>query len=200
MLLTATQIRRARSGLSFSDLEVEHVTVEVGEDVLLEELLVTVQRELFAAHGTDLPMALHVLLELGLVVVRREDHFTQGTTLLLASGFEAEWHLSIIQKFCRFRGCRLIIVLSALRLFWFLQSIRATEVTGRLYAHDIAIPGWRPNWGQSGHLVIRELSVGSIPGVSRRVGVPEQQISGTLGHQQRRWVILSVRHWVLQEN
>lgn len=57
----------------------------MGEDVLLEELLVAVQRELFAAHGTDLPMALHVLLELGLVVVRREDHFTQRTALLLAT-------------------------------------------------------------------------------------------------------------------
>lgn len=37
-------------------------------------------------------------------------------------------------------------------------------------------------------------------GVSRRVWVPKHQISGTLGHQQWRWVVLRVRQRVLQEN
>lgn len=60
----------------------------MGEDVLLEELLVAVERELFAAHGADLPVALHVLLKLGLVVMRRKDHFTQRTSLLLPT---ARW-------------------------------------------------------------------------------------------------------------
>lgn len=37
-------------------------------------------------------------------------------------------------------------------------------------------------------------------GVCRRVWVPKHQISGTLGHQQRRRVVLRVRKGVLQEN
>lgn len=53
--------------------------------MLLEKLLVAVERELFAAHGADLPVALHVLLKLGLVVMRREDHFAQRTSLLLTA-------------------------------------------------------------------------------------------------------------------
>lgn len=76
------------ASIFFSRLEVEHVTVEVGENVLLEELLVAVERELFAAHGADLPVALHVLLKLRLVVMRREDHFTQRTALLLPTARE----------------------------------------------------------------------------------------------------------------
>lgn len=60
----------------------------MGEDVLLEELLVAVERELFAAHGADLPVALHVLLKLRLVVMRREDDFTQRTALLLTTARE----------------------------------------------------------------------------------------------------------------
>lgn len=55
----------------------------MGEDVFLEELLIAVERELFAAHGADLPVALHVLLKLRLVVVRREDDLTERTALLL---------------------------------------------------------------------------------------------------------------------
>lgn len=56
--------------------------------MLLEKLLVAVERELFAAHGADLPVALHVLLKLRLVVMRREDHFTQRTALLLSTAKE----------------------------------------------------------------------------------------------------------------
>lgn len=54
-------------------VEVERMAVEVGEHVVLEDLLVAVERELLAAHGADLPVALHVLLELALVVVGWED-------------------------------------------------------------------------------------------------------------------------------
>lgn len=62
-------------------VEVERVAVEVGEHVVLKHLLVAVQRELLAAHGADLPVALHVLLELALVVVGREDDLAQWTPL-----------------------------------------------------------------------------------------------------------------------
>ena len=66
---------------SGSLVEVERVAVEVGEHVILEHLLVAVQRELLAAHGADFPVALHVLLKLALVVVGREDDLTQRTSL-----------------------------------------------------------------------------------------------------------------------
>lgn len=62
-------------------VEVERVAVEVCEHVVLKHLLVVVQRELLAAHGADLPVALHVLLELALVVVGWEDDFAQRTSL-----------------------------------------------------------------------------------------------------------------------
>lgn len=62
-------------------VEVEWVAVEVSEHVVLEYLLVAVQRELLAAHGADFPVALHVLLELALVVVGREDDLAQRTPL-----------------------------------------------------------------------------------------------------------------------
>lgn len=62
-------------------VEVERVAVEVGEHVVLKHLLVAVQRELLAAHGADLPVALHVLLKLALVVVGREDDLAQRTPL-----------------------------------------------------------------------------------------------------------------------
>lgn len=60
----------------------------MGEHVLFEELLIAVKRELLAAHGTHLPVALHVLLELRLVVIRGEDDLAQRTALLqlLAAG------------------------------------------------------------------------------------------------------------------
>lgn len=64
----------------------------MGEDVLLEELLVAVERELFAAHGADLPVALHVLLKLRLVVMRREDDFTQRAALLLPTAKREKLH------------------------------------------------------------------------------------------------------------
>lgn len=60
--------------LSFDLLEVEHVAVEVREDMPLEELLLTVERELLGADGAHLPVALHVLLEAALLKVGWEDH------------------------------------------------------------------------------------------------------------------------------
>lgn len=63
-------------------LEVEHVAVEVREDVPLEELLLAVEGELLGADGTDLPVALHVLLEAALLEVRREDHLAQRAALV----------------------------------------------------------------------------------------------------------------------
>lgn len=71
-------------------IEVERVAIKMGEHVLFEQLLVAVQGELLTAHGTHLPVALHMLLELRLVVIRREDDLTQRTALLqlLAAGEE----------------------------------------------------------------------------------------------------------------
>lgn len=53
----------------------------MGEHVILEHLLVAVQRKLLAAHGADFPVALHVLFELALVVVGWEDDLAQWTSL-----------------------------------------------------------------------------------------------------------------------
>lgn len=47
----------------------------------LEHLLVAVQGKLLAAHGADLPVALHVLLELVLIVVGREDDLAERAAL-----------------------------------------------------------------------------------------------------------------------
>ncbi|PWA33500.1 hypothetical protein CCH79_00007619 [Gambusia affinis] len=62
-----------------SFLEVERVPVEVSQHVVLKHLLVAVQGELLAAHGADLPVALHVFLKLALVVVGREDDLAERT-------------------------------------------------------------------------------------------------------------------------
>ena len=80
-----TRLRTFRGRL----VEVEHVAVEVGEHVVLEDLLVAVQRELLTAHGADLPVALHMLLELTLVIVGGEDDVTQRTALVDVHA--AEW-------------------------------------------------------------------------------------------------------------
>lgn len=63
-------------------LKVEHVAVEVREDVPLEEMLLTVEGELLGADGTHLPVALHVPLEAALLKVRREDHLAQRAALV----------------------------------------------------------------------------------------------------------------------
>lgn len=60
------------------------------EHVLLEQLLVAVQGELLAAHGADLPVALHVLLELALVVVGREDHLAERAALVDVQAVEKD--------------------------------------------------------------------------------------------------------------
>lgn len=51
-------------------------------DVPLKALLVVVGRELLAAHGTHLPVALNVLLKLALVVVRGKHHVTERAFLV----------------------------------------------------------------------------------------------------------------------
>lgn len=61
-------------------IKVERMAIEVGEHVVLENLLITIQRELLAAHGADFPVALNVLLKLALVIVGWEDHLTQWTS------------------------------------------------------------------------------------------------------------------------
>lgn len=68
--------------LSVSLLKVEHVAVEVRENMPLEELLLTVEGELLGADGADLPVAFHVLLEAALLKVGREDHLAQGAALV----------------------------------------------------------------------------------------------------------------------
>lgn len=71
--------RTGCADLPVPSVKVEQVAVKVSEHVVLEHLLVAVQRELLAAHGADFPVALHVLLELALVVVGREDDFAERT-------------------------------------------------------------------------------------------------------------------------
>ena len=66
-------------GFNHCLLKVKHVAVEVRQNMVLEDLLLAVEWELFAAHGADLPVALHMLLELTLVVVGRKDDLTEWT-------------------------------------------------------------------------------------------------------------------------
>lgn len=66
-------------------VEVQHVAVEVSENVFLVELLLAVQRELLAAHGTLPPVRLHVALETALLKVGRENDFAQGTAFMNVS-------------------------------------------------------------------------------------------------------------------
>ena len=66
-------------GISPCLLKVEHVAVKVRQHVVLKDLLLAVERELFAAHGADLPVALHMLFKLTLVVVGRKDDLTEWT-------------------------------------------------------------------------------------------------------------------------
>lgn len=66
------------------------MAVEVREDVLLEELLLTVERELLGAHGAHLPVALDVLLEAALLKVRREDHLAQRAALVNVTAVEVD--------------------------------------------------------------------------------------------------------------
>lgn len=89
---TVCRIRRLFFFLPSLDLlEVEHVAVEVREDVPLEELLLAVEGELLGADGADLPVALHVLLEAALLEVRREDHLAQRAALVdVTPGVKAE--------------------------------------------------------------------------------------------------------------
>lgn len=63
-------------------VEVEHVAVEVSEDMFLVEVLLTVQRELLTAHWTLPPVRLHMTLETALLKVWRENDFTQRTALM----------------------------------------------------------------------------------------------------------------------
>lgn len=67
---------------SFDLVKVEHVAVEVCEDVPLEEALLTVEGELLGADGANLPVAFHVLLEAALLKVWREDDFAEGAALV----------------------------------------------------------------------------------------------------------------------
>lgn len=67
------------------------MAVKVCEHVLLEELLMAVQGELLRAHGTHLPVALHVLLKATLLKMWREDHLAQRTALVdLTTGVKTE--------------------------------------------------------------------------------------------------------------
>jgi len=70
-------------------VKVEHTAIKVCQHVVLEDLLLTVQRKLFAAHGAHLPVALHMLLKLALVVVGWEDDLTEGTALHVHTTFGA---------------------------------------------------------------------------------------------------------------
>lgn len=63
-------------------VEVEHVAIEVSENVLLVQVLLAVQRELLTAHRTLPPVRLDMTLETALLKVRWENYFTQRTALM----------------------------------------------------------------------------------------------------------------------
>lgn len=144
--------------LSVSLVEVERVAIKVSEHVVLENLLVAVQRELLAAHRADFPVALNMLLKLALVIVGWEDHLAERTSLHVHAGIKAEGSLSIIHKWAvcfsccgLFIGITIVVVLLLLRL---LMAFRTAGVACRLYAHHITVPGRRAHWGQPQQLLI----------------------------------------------
>lgn len=63
-------------------VKVEHIAIEVSENVFLVEVLLAVQRELLTAHGTLPPVRLNMALETALLKVRWENDFTQRTALM----------------------------------------------------------------------------------------------------------------------
>lgn len=76
-------------------LEVEHVTVEVREDVALERTLLAVGGEVLGADRTHLPVGLQVALQAALLKVRGEDDLAEraaalGLTLTAAGERERE--------------------------------------------------------------------------------------------------------------
>lgn len=86
------------------------MAIEVSKHMILKHLLVAVQRELLAAHGTDFPVALHMLLKLALIVVGWEDDLTQWTPFHVHAGIKAKGSLSIVCKWAvSFSGCGLFI-------------------------------------------------------------------------------------------
>lgn len=63
--------------LSLNLLEVEHVAVEVREDVALKRPLLAVGGEVLGADGAHLPVGLQVALQAALLKVRREDDLAE---------------------------------------------------------------------------------------------------------------------------
>lgn len=69
-------------------LEVEHVAVEVREDVALKRPLLAVGGEVLGADGAHLPVGLQVALQAALLKVRREDDLAEWAAPL---GLAAPW-------------------------------------------------------------------------------------------------------------
>lgn len=114
------------------------------EDVPLEELLLTVERELLGADGAHLPVALDVLLEAALLKVRREDHLAQRAALVnVTTGVKAE----AAPGFTASVGLMITGLLSPIShilwlLWWMLEGLGGTCAAGRLDADHLSIPAW----------------------------------------------------------
>lgn len=82
-------------------LEVEHVAVEVCEDVALERRLLAVGGEVLRADGANLPVGLQVALEAALLEVRWEDDLAERAAPLglAAPGGEREGGVSVTAVF-----------------------------------------------------------------------------------------------------
>lgn len=131
---------------SLDVVEVELVSVEVRQDVPLEELLLTVQGELFGAHGAHLPVALHVLLEAPLLEVWGEDDLAQGAAPVLvpaAAGVEAEAG----------PGLGAVLGRSFIRVLWgMLSAVRGAGVAAGLDTHHLLGPAWSSRAGGGGRV------------------------------------------------
>ena len=90
MCLSRESIQAKQMGFHNCLLKVEHVAVKVRQHVVLEDLLLAVERELLAAHGAHLPVTLHMLLELTLVVVGRKDDLTERTALHVPAAYRGQ--------------------------------------------------------------------------------------------------------------
>lgn len=105
------------------------------EDVSLEQMLLTVEGELFGADGAHLPVALHMLLEAALLKVRREDNLAERAALVdISAGIKAEAApgLSAVPGLS-----------STCCLLWgMLCGLRGAGAAGRLHTDHLLVPAW----------------------------------------------------------
>lgn len=184
-------------------VEVQHVAVEVSENVFLVELLLAVQRELLAAHGTLPPVRLHVALETALLKVGRENDFAQGTAFMNVSpSVKAKARAALIGfRTLMIADCRSFTITSVGPLLSrVLQAVGRTETAQRLTAHHWTHP-WRRGYRRGAATLLRgQRPVRTVARVWFTVRVSILQLGRLLGHQRERGRVVRVGQRITQHH